>query len=84
MNEDIQYRIKEVRGFFRIQIYAYEEVGILCKRKEWKWEYTNAWGGVWEIFPVPQPFSKTFSSLEAAQDQVKKWRGKSISIYHPV
>jgi len=85
MGENIQYRIKEVKGIFRVQIYAYEEKGIFWnKRKKWSWEETNAWGGPWEYFIAPQPPSKSFNSLEKAQEQVKKWQNKFISIYHTV
>jgi len=81
MRENIKYRIKEYCGEFSIQIYAYEEKGILWwKRKEWSWSRTNAWGGVWQPWPICQPFSKTFKSLEKAQQQIKDWQ--SDPVYH--
>lgn len=83
MREDVKYRIKEYCGAFTIHIYAYETKGMLWwKRKVWSWYPTNVWGGIWHSWPVNQPISKTFKSLEEAQKQIKDWRTNPI--YHEV
>jgi len=70
-----EYRIREYCGEYRIEIRAYEEKGMLWwKRKEWSWCRTNPWGGVRFGYPVSQPYSKTFKSLEKARAQIAKWK----------
>jgi hypothetical protein len=82
MREKAKYRIKENNGEFSVEIYGYKEKGILWwKRKEWHWFRTNSWGGVWNSWPIPQPYKK-FKSLEEARQQIKTW--KSDSIFHYV
>jgi len=76
-----QYRIKESCGRYTIQIYGYDETGILWwKKKKWNWFKTNPWGGVRQIYPILQPASKKFKSLEKAKKQIKCWESKPI--YH--
>ena len=83
MKNDVEYRIREYCGTFEIQIRGYEEKGMLWwKRKEWSWYRTNAWGGVIQTFPILQPCSKRFKTLEAAQKCVEEW--KKSATYHCV
>lgn len=81
MKEDVKYRIREYCGAFEIQIWGYKEKGMLWwKRKEWSWYRTNAWGGVIQTWPILQPFSESFKTLEAAQKRVEEW--KKGATYH--
>ena len=76
-----KYRIEEYCGKFSIQIYSFEQTGILWwKRKIWDWYSTNAWGGVWQSYPICEPHSKTYNSLEEAQQRIEKWNNKPV--YH--
>jgi hypothetical protein len=81
MKKDVKYRIKEYCGAFEIQIWAYEEKGMLWwKRKEWNWYRTNAWGGVLQTYQILEPFSESFKTLEDAQNCVMEWK-KGVT-YH--
>tara|TARA_R110002020_G_scaffold222063_2_gene430412 strand:+ start:1084 stop:1335 length:252 start_codon:yes stop_codon:yes gene_type:complete len=81
MKDEVKYRIREYCGAFEIQIYGYKEKGMFWwKRKEWSWYRTNAWGGVIQTYPILQPFSKSFKTLEAAQKRVEEW--KKGATYH--
>ena len=81
MKEDMKYRIREYCGEFKIEIWGYEEKGMLWwKRKEWSWYMTNAWGGVIQTYPILQPFSESFKTLEAAKKRLEEW--KKGATYH--
>lgn len=81
MKNEVEYRIREYCGAFDIQIRGYEEKGMLWwKRKEWSWYRTNAWGGLRQAWPIVQPISKSFKTLEAAQKRVDEW--KKGATYH--
>ena len=80
-DDKLRYRVVEYFGSFTIETRGYEEKGILWwKRKEWNWYRTNYWGGVMQTYPIPQPLSKIFDTLEEAQQCINGWeRGE---IYH--
>jgi len=73
----MEYRIKEYLEGFEIQVKGYENKGILWwKKKEWSWNRTNIWGGVWRVWPIPEPFCKTFKTLKSAKEKLKEFKRK--------
>ncbi len=75
MKKTEKYRVRECAGKFTIEIRGYEERGMLWwKRKEWMWYRTNMWGGVQQVYPVVQPASESFETLEAAQARIDEWK----------
>lgn len=93
MKNYTKYRIQEYRGVFTIQIYTYEEHGMLWwKRKVWDWYDTNLRGSRrmshimfgshssnYMVDRIVDPI-KTFSTLKEAKRQIEEW--ESDVIYH--
>ena len=77
----MKYRIKEYNGLFIIQVRGYEEKGMLWwKKKEYNWYRANIWGGVTQFYPIAEPVCDFFKTLEAAREQIKRWK-KGVT-YH--
>lgn len=79
----MEYRIKEYNGLFIIQVRGYEEKGLLWwKKKKYNWYRANIWGGVTNFYPIADPVSDWFKTLDDARAQIKLWR-KGVT-YHDV
>jgi len=73
MKKDVKYRIKKYQGRYFIQVWAYEEKGILWwKRKVYDWYDTNSWGRVWNIEPIVEPWDE-FKTIKKARKKIKLW-----------